>query len=95
VNDHDEKPHTTPAACPAPRRRRAANAARKPHPRKRRRGDACLPGQSAIPRGEAEDAGSTFSTTGELEGFANWFADWWLRRGRQLTSTNNQGGDDA
>jgi hypothetical protein len=26
---------------------------------------------------------------GELEAFANWFADWWLRRGRHLTSTDH------
>ncbi|HEY7830281.1 MAG TPA: hypothetical protein VIC06_06935 [Solirubrobacteraceae bacterium] len=94
MSDHDEQPDTVPTACPAPGRRRAANAASKPRPRKRRRGDACIPEQP-IPRGEAGDAGSIFSTAGELEGFANLFADWWLRRGRQLTSTNNQGGDDA
>lgn len=98
MSDHGEQPDTVPAACPAPGRRRAANTARKPRPHQRLRGDTCTPEQPSIPREGAEDAGSTgstFSTASELEGFANWFADWWLRRGRQLTSTNSQGEDDA
>jgi hypothetical protein len=31
---------------------------------------------------------------GELEAFARWFADWWLRRGRDLTDPEQSGPDD-
>jgi hypothetical protein len=44
--------------------------------------------------GDTDDAAAPIDTASELEGFASWFADWWLRRGRELTRANSQGGHD-
>jgi hypothetical protein len=89
-----DKPPNKPGVCPAPGRRRAASVPRKPRPRASRRGDACVTGRPPIRSAGTEDAALAFDPAGELEGFARWFADWWLRRGRELTSTQSQGGHD-
>jgi hypothetical protein len=39
-------------------------------------------------RREGCDAPSPFDEHSELQAFATWFADWWLRRGRDLTLTS-------
>lgn len=36
-------------------------------------------------RGDSRDAIPASAPIRELEAFAQWFADWWLRRGRHLT----------
>lgn len=89
-----DKPPTPPGACPAPSRRRAASVPLKPRPHAARRGDACVTGRPPIRSAGTGDAASVFDATHELEGFARWFADWWLRRGRELTSTQSRGGHD-
>lgn len=35
--------------------------------------------------GNNSHAGSTYNAANELRSFVDWFADWWLRRGRGLT----------
>jgi hypothetical protein len=75
-------------ACPTPGRRRTRPALRSPLSRAR---DACH--HPSRDRG-GSDARPTQDPHDELEAFAHWFADWWLRRGRALTSTHNQGEHD-
>lgn len=79
--------------CPTPGRRRAANTNGERRSRSARRNDACATGRP-IRRGAPDDTATPFDTEGELEGFASWFADWWIRRGRDLTATHTQGAHD-
>jgi hypothetical protein len=83
-----EEPTDQPASadgCAAQGRRRAANipGSRGCQPR---RGPNCSPQRPSITRGDGRDDRAIFDTASELEGFASWFADWWLRRGRDLTA---------
>jgi hypothetical protein len=81
------------APCLAPGRRRAANTEGAPRSRSARRNDACATGRP-IRRTEPDDPTTPFDAAGELAGFASWFADWWIRRGRDLTAVHSQGGQD-
>src|SRR5580698_4250283 len=84
-----DQPDLPSDACSTPGRRRARPALR-PSPGRAR--DAC-PEQPHRPIGRGDDhARPTCDPHTELEGFAHWFADWWLRRGRELTDTTGPGG---
>lgn len=77
--------------CLTPGRRRTRPVLRSARGRAR---DACREQtRQPIDRGDNHPR-PTRDPHSELEGFARWFADWWLRRGRELTSTHNHGGRD-
>lgn len=42
--------------------------------------------------GDSSHAEQTYIYDRELEEFARWFADWWLRRGCELTDPDRHGG---
>lgn len=76
----------------SPARRRRAHPLLRSQPHRAR--DACHEqSHLSIRRGDAH-ARPVRDPHSELEGFARWFADWWLRRGCQLTTTHSQGGAD-
>ena len=78
-----EKPPDAQGECPARGRRRAASRP-KPRSQSRQRGAQCP--TSTITRGEPTDEQAKFDIPGGPDAFAHWFADWWLRRGRELTA---------
>lgn len=41
--------------------------------------------------GISSHADSTYLVGDDLDGFAGWFADWWLRRGRKLAGDREGG----
>jgi hypothetical protein len=64
---------------------------------RQRRSQADQPGtpdvesRHARPTPNAEQPATTgWSAEAELEDFANWFADWWLRRGRDLVRADTR-----
>lgn len=77
--------------CANPQRRRANPTLRRSRSRAR---DVChdRPHHPAEIADHRHDRPS--DPTSELEGFAHWFADWWLRRGHDLTNAHSQGGHD-
>lgn len=77
--------------CAALARRRRAHPLLRSQPHRAR--DACHE-QSRPSIREDAHARPVRDPHSELEGFASWFADWWLRRGCQLTNTHSQGGAD-
>jgi hypothetical protein len=77
VNNPDEQPNTTPSACPAPGRRRAANTSQSPIRRQARTRDAC----PQRPRLLDPDH----------EAFVDWFVLYWRRRGAQLFANQPTG----
>jgi hypothetical protein len=89
-NPH-EKPSEEAGSCPAPGRRRDANTKSQRPRRADRRGDACTPSQLRLYRADSDDAATPIDTASELDAFAGWFADWWLRRGREFTANQSQG----
>jgi hypothetical protein len=86
-----EQPSKDSGPCPAPGRRRVANTKSKRPARAASRGDVCTPSQLRLEREDSDDAATPIDTASELDAFAGWFADWWLRRGRELTATHGQG----
>jgi hypothetical protein len=86
---HSDRSHDRP--IPGKRRTREA------HPPLRstrsRTRDAC---QEPLSSDRKDDryARPAYDSHTELEEFARWFADWWLRRGRELTRTTTEGGPD-
>jgi hypothetical protein len=91
MNDPSDEHHHGEGTCSATGRRRAASSRSQRFFHPTRRGDECVDGQP-IRRGDTNDA-PPIDPASELEAFAGWFADWWLRRGRELTATG-QGGHD-
>jgi hypothetical protein len=91
VSSPHEKPRKQDGSCPAPGRRRAANTRSERPRRADSRGDVCTPSQLRLDREDTNDPGTPIDAASELDAFAGWFADWWLRRGRELTANHSQG----
>jgi hypothetical protein len=81
------------AACRATGRRRPSSARVELKPASRHARDVCPTREPRKPYttgGESPDARPISDPYIELEDFARWFADWWLRRGRNLADTHGR-----